>query len=143
MQYIDPYNHPKLAVRDYLVVGGSVDPDLFHGTIFRVGADQSFTLERLANQIDGAKFFIEVANTSGSQISMTLDPDYRASNLGSIASIDVPAGEVKAFEAICRIGLMIIYDQTGVLSGEGLLNPSGGGVLRNPLTGQPLLNPGN
>ena len=51
MDYKDPYNFPELAIRNYDVVGSTVTPDLFHGSIFRVTSVTSFSLGRLRNQI--------------------------------------------------------------------------------------------
>ena len=107
MDYIDPYNFPENAIRDYLVAGGSVNPDLFDGTIFRVESSESFTLERLANQIDGAKFFLEVYNQSAVDIYITWDDDYIGVNAGAIPVTRVSALDVSYFEIICRRGKLI------------------------------------
>lgn len=141
MDYLDPYNLPQLALRDYLVSGGEVEPDLFHGTIFRVESEESFTLARLANQIDGAKFFLEVYNTSGLDIYITWDSDYIGVNGGIVPATNISALGLLTFEIICRIGKMIVYDQVGSVVVSYLQNPDGGAILINPATGQPLLNP--
>lgn len=142
MDYIDPYNFPENAIRDYDINGGSVTPDLFNGTIFRVSADESFTLERLRNQIDGAKFFIEVYNQSSIAIYMYLNEDYIASDQNPVVSYSVSANGIGYFEAICRRNMMVLYDVGGTppTPGDQLFNPLDGSVLINPATGLPLLN---
>lgn len=141
MEYIDPYNFPELAIREYDALGGSVVPDLFHGTIFRVYPEQDFTMGCLRNQIDGAKFFIEVVNASDIDIYITWDSDYIGVNGGPLNNTLITSGRLAYFEVICRIGKMIVYDQEGAVSGTYLRNPADNAILLNPATGQPLLNP--
>lgn len=142
MDYKDPYNVPEQAIRDYSVAGGEIDPDLAHGTIFRVNSESSFTMNRLANQMDGAKFFLEVVNIGDSGIHMSLNSDYRNTALEFIDPIAIASGGVKTLEIICRLGLMLVYNTTGSTApADALKNPDGGVVLINPATGQQLLNP--
>ena len=144
MEYIDPYNYPENALRQYAPESGMVYPDLHHGSIFRVITSNSFVLERLLNQLDGAKFFVEVYNISSSRsIAVTFDPDYRAIDGGGITTDIVPVGGVISYEIICRLGLMYVFGQVGAPEGEEILNPLGDPPLINPLTGEPLLNPGS
>lgn len=143
MKYIDPHNYPQLAIRQYDVLGGSVIPDLFDGTIFRIASSASFSFDRLRNQIDGAKFFLEVYNPSANTIYVTFDSDYVTSDLGVVDIDKVDTEGVSYYELICRRGVMIVYDRRSVppSPGDQLYNPKDGAVLINPVTGQPLLNP--
>ncbi len=118
MKYIDPYNYPELAVRDYIISNSVITPNLFNGTIFRVEAGESFTLDRIKNQIDGAKVFLEFYNTSVSPITVTFNEDYRSTNLGTIDPAVIGAGETITYELICRIGLLFICDVEGTLPTE-------------------------
>ena len=142
MDYFDSQNIPETALRYYDINGGSVYPDLSHGVLFRVLADQSFTLERLRNQIDGAKFFLEVYNQSGGNITISFDGDYKNTALDDVSSKALGNGSTVTYEIICRIGYMLMYNKTGVSLEGYLLNPLDGSVIRNPLTSEPLLNPG-
>lgn len=138
MHYIDPHNLPQLAVRNYDVVGGSVIPDLFHGTIFRVSPSSNFSLERLRNQIDGAKFFVEVYNDSASPVTVTFDPDYIDSSLDPLDPANILAGSLMYYEVVCRRGSLLVYTMPEVVT-PGLTNPKDGAGLTNPKTGEPLL----
>lgn len=118
MEYFDPYNFPGLALRVYEIDGGEVVPNLFNGTIFRVLAEESFEFDRLKNQIDGAKFFLEIYNSTDSAITISFNEDYRATNFGTIDDVTLEVGGVVAYECICRIGLLFVYGQEGLLPSE-------------------------
>lgn len=141
MDYVDLYNIPENAIESYIPVGGEVSLDLFDGFILRVPATGSFNLERLSNQIDGAKFFVEIINNGDSAITLSFDSDYRGSNLGYLSPVSIAAGAIEYYEMICRLGLIIIYAQPEASTEPYLRNPSGGFILINPATGEPLLNP--
>jgi len=142
MDYLDLYNIPENAIESYTPNGGSVTPDLFDGAILRIPATGNFTLERLKNQLDGAKFYVEIINNHTGSIQLSFDNDYRASNLGFMAPVSIAAGAIEYYEMICRIGLIIVFAQPAQPTDPYLRNPSGGTVLINPATGQPLINPG-
>ena len=142
MDYIDIYNIPENAIESYTPAGEEVTPDLSDGLIFRIPATGNFNLERLKNQVDGVKFFVEVINNSGGDIIMSFDNDYRAPDLGFISPVTISSGAIEYYEMICRIGLMIVYAQEGIEDSGYLRNPADGFILLNPATGQPLINPG-
>ena len=141
MDYIDLNNIPENAIESYTPSGGEVTPDLFDGVILRIPATGNFNLERLKNQIDGIKFFVEVINDGAGEIIMSFDNDYRATDLGFLSPVTIAAGAIEYYEMICRIGLILVYTQVGV-AGDYLRNPLDGFILLNPETGQPLINPG-
>lgn len=118
MEYIDPYNFPELAIRDYDVNSGIVTPNLFHGTIFRIQSDESFTLDRLKNQIEGAKFFVEIYNSSDNIIVVDFNDDYKPVDGKVLGAVNVASGRALVLEIICRIGVLLVYDRVG-LSEEG------------------------
>jgi len=108
-----------------------------------VVASESFTLERLENQIDGAEFFLEIYNEGVVDIVLSFDDDYRATSLLNLSQVIINAGEVVAYDIICRIGLMLVYNQTGYVPDvDYLRNPADNAILINPKTGLPLINPG-
>ena len=139
MDYFDLNNVPQNAIYSYIPVGGSVYPNLRHGIIFRIPATGDFNIERLANQIDGMKFVIEVYNQDDEELTLSFDNDYRSTDLGLLAPVDLSSDGVVAYEVICRLGLMFVYDKPGIVDNY-IRNPLNGFILLNPETGEPLLN---
>ena len=140
MDYIDIDNIPQNAIRSYIPVNGEVYPNLLNGLIFRIPATDDFNIDRLSNQIDGMKFVIEVYNQAAGDITFSFNDDYRSTDLGLIAPVTLGTGETVAYEVLCRLGLMFVYEKIGISDGY-LRNPLNGFILLNPLTGEPLINP--
>lgn len=142
MGYFDVDNIPETSVHPYTPFGGLVEPDLLDGVIFRVTSDSDYEVDRLRNQIDGMKYYMELINDGDSNITVTWDGDYRATDLGYISPVVLNPDEVNFFEIICRNSLMFVVGQTGYVSDNYLRNPEDGSILINPETGLPLINPG-